>query len=652
MEPEADLLVLLVVGLLLVAPVLAIVAIVRVSDLKKLFSQVPKLISRIYDLEQRLGALERKLQSMSAGSAEAPAPTIARSSDAIPAQAKPLEPVPIPASPVSKPVVAQPPSRPSITPSAAQPLSVSPASLPALPADTDFENLIAGRWMFYVGILALTFAVTFFLKYSFDNNWIGPTGRVALGMLAGSSMFPLSQWILNRGYRYFSEGIAGLGAAILYLSIWAGWHYYLLFPQSAAFAIMIVVTAATVVVAIGRYSERIALLALVGGAMTPILVSTGHNEEISLFTYLAILGAGMLGVAWKRNWKSLPPVLFVATLIYFWGWYGEFYADYELVPTLAFSTLFFFLFGALPAIRSTREGVLASLEIALVLGNAFQYLIALRVMLWPEYRWGLTFGVLALAGVHLMAERALPSKQSPSGRMARILYAGLALTFVTLAIPIRLDGHWITLAFAVEGALLIWSGLRISSGPLRAAGFVMFLIVGTRLIVAPIDSAPVFLLNARFLTISFCAAAFLAAFLFALRSPAELDEAETRVHYALSVAANFCFFFALSTEVWNLYGRMPSLGIDRSLAQQLALSVLWLFYGLALIVAGAIWKSASLRWQGLALLGITVIKVFSFDLSFLARFYRIVSFFILGLVLMVVSFFYQRSLAAKKVERT
>jgi uncharacterized membrane protein len=236
--------------------------------------------------------------------------------------------------------------------------------------------------------------------------------------------------------------------------------------------------------------------------------------------------------------------------------------------------------------------------------------------------------------------------------MARILYAGLALTFATLAIPIRLDGHWITIAFVAEGALLIWSGLRISSMPMRLAGFALFVIVGVRLVIAPIEAAPVFLLNARFLTLAICAAAFLAAFLFARRSPLEIHREETEAYFGLSIAANFCFLFALSTEVWNLYGRLPSLGIDRGLAQQLALSVLWLIYAPALIVAGSKWKSAALRWQGLVLLGITVTKVFIFDLSFLTRFYRIVSFFVLGLVLMIVSFFYQRSLAARRTEKT
>ncbi|HKV05294.1 MAG TPA: DUF2339 domain-containing protein [Candidatus Acidoferrales bacterium] len=640
MESELELLAILVIGLLLVAPVLAIMALVRVSALKKVSDEAPRLVSRIYALEQRLDIFERKLRSLSAEQTQ-PAPAAPQREVTAGAPAPPPAPIVAPAPSVVPPRPASPtPAMPFRTKA-----SLSQAS------QSDVESMIAGQWMYYVGILALGLAVTFFLKYAFDNNWIGPAGRVAIGLLIGSALFPLSHWILRRGYRYFSEGIAGLGAAILYLAIWAGWHYYALFTQSTAFTLMIVVTAAVTLVAIGRNSERIAALALIGGALTPILVSTGHNEEISLFTYLAILGAGMLVIAWKREWKSLPPLLFAATLIYFWGWYSEFYATAELARTMWFAAVFFVMFGVLPAIRGAREGELPTTELALVLANASNYLIALRAMLWPEYRWGLTVAVLALSAAHLLAERALQQREGNASRIARAVYAGLALVFATLAIPIRLDGHWVTLAWAAEAAVLVWSGLRIKSVMMRGAGLLMFLIVGIRLVGVPIERSPVFLLNARFLTLAFCAGAAAAAFVFAKRSAVELQDIETGAYIGLAIAANFCFLLALSLESWDLYGRLPSLGMDRNLAQELALSMLWMVYAITMIIPGAIRKSAALRWQGLALLGVTVLKVFFIDLSFLARFYRIVSFLVLGLVLLLVSFYYQRQMAAKSGEK-
>ncbi len=172
----------------------------------------------------------------------------------------------------------------------------------------------------------------------------------------------------------------------------------------------------------------------------------------------------------------------------------------------------------------------------------------------------------------------------------------------------------------------------------------LFGIVAIRLAILVV-SAPtpdVFLLNERFLTLAICAACWLAAFFFARNSACELGLAETQLYFAIAVAANFCFLLALSMDVWDWFGRMPAPAMDRSRGQEMALSVLWMIYALALIVTGVIPKSPPVRWQGLALLWVAIFKVFFFDLSFLTRFYRIVSFFVLGLVLLAVSFFYRK----------
>lgn len=628
---------------ILAGPILAIVALLRISALRSNAEQVRRLTSRVFELEQRIAALYRTLQG--ANSPEAPA----ERERAIPAQPNDQREAQIaaaserseaaPAQPtLEPPPAAHGPAAATILPTTSGRAIASPA---AARSSTDVEAILGGKWLYYVGILALVFAVAFFLKYAFDNDWIGPVARVGIGILIGGAMFPLSDWLWHRSYRYFSEGITALGVATLYLSIWSGWHYYDLFSQPAAFALMIVITGLAATVALGRNSERIAVLALVGGALTPLLLSTGENAEVALFTYLLILGAAMLAISWIKSWEWPPPLLFAATLIYFWGWYANFYERYELETTLVFAGIFFALYASLPAVRSLRQGELSSAEIAVVLANALQFLVALRMMLWPDDHWWLALAVLVLAAAHTVASRALPAT-GKNVRLARAIYAGLALMFATVAVPILLDGKWITIAWAIEGAALVWSGLRVRTLALRAAGILLLAIVAIRLAAFPIAAGETLLLNARFLTMALCAACFLAAFVFALGSGAEFGAGEKPLYYALAVAANVFFLAALSLEVWDFYGRTPSLGLDRSLAQNLALSVLWLVYAIALLAGGAIRRSAVARWQALALLGVVVVKVFFFDLSFLARFYRIVSFFLLGLALLVVSFFYQR----------
>ncbi|MFZ3380850.1 MAG: DUF2339 domain-containing protein [Candidatus Acidiferrales bacterium] len=665
MESGAAFFILLGVFFLIGVPVLAIGAFVRAGELKKqVQTETPQLISRIYALERQLAQIEKALAALSISTVaphDAPAPAVTPA-PATPAEITPptstrvLSQMEVPRMSTAPPSPAVPPASPMQKVASVReqaPTFTTLSSSARLPNQNDggnFETVVAGRWLNYVGILALLFAVTFFLKYAFDNDWVGPRGRVGIGLLLGSALYPWSHWLLDRGYKYFSEGIAALGAAVLYLSLWAGWHYYLIFSQSTAFALMIVVTAATMIVAVGRNSERIAFLALLGGLITPMLVSTGENHEVALFTYLTILGAGVLGIAWVRNWKSLPPAQFVATLIYFWGWYGDFYRNDELATTVIFATVFFVLFAVLPVVRSWRDGELSGLEAGIVLVNSLAYLAALREMLWPQDRWALTVAVLVLAAAHLGAERLLPEKRGGEIRVARILYAGLALTFVTLAIPIRLDGKWITIAWAVEGVVLIWSGLRLKFAAMRWVGFAMFAVVAGRLAVISIPAGD-FLLNARFATFAIVVACILAACYFAGEVWPELSDAEKSAYMISAIGANVLALVALSLEFRDVFGRMPSLGIDRGHAQELALSMLWLVYALGLLVTGLWKKSQALRWQALVLLGVVIVKVFLFDLSFLEAFYRIVSFFLLGLALLLISFYYQRQLVARKAER-
>src|SRR5215469_1752694 len=394
--------VLLAIFLLVAIPILSIIAFIRVSALQKAAREIPQLISRIYELEQRVKALDARLVHFGAPGAVEPRP--ATTTPATADLAKPAETT-VRQAPSAPPPCPAPVPKTSAIPAWAPAPRVSPRvtaarSAPPGGGQPDAENTLAGRWFNYVGILAIALAIAFFLKYAFDNNWIGPVGRVTIGLIVGAVMYPLSHWVLNRSYRYYSEGIAGLGAAILYLSLWSGWHYYHLFPQSVAFPLMIVVTGMTVIVAVGRNSDRIAVLALIGGLLTPILVSTGENAEVTLFSYLAVLSAALLGIARMRNWRSIAPVQFAGSIVYFWGWYADFYTQSELGLTVVFATLFFALFASLPAIRSTHAGELPSEDIAIVLTNAFQYLTALRLILWPGYRWALTFAALGLAAVH------------------------------------------------------------------------------------------------------------------------------------------------------------------------------------------------------------------------------------------------------------
>ena len=626
--------------LVIVTPILAISAFIRIQRLADQLRVFPlqNLASRLSAIEQQLATLEKSLalRGTAAATPQSETPSVAPPAASV-SSPPPVERVP----PRSLPPREVPLPPPQFNVFAAPPLHTSQTkSSSAL----DLETLIGGRWFNRIGIIALIGAMTYFLKYAFDNNWIGPGGRVAIGILLGAAMLPWSHWLLQRGYSYFSEGIAGLGAAALYLSIWAGCQYYKLFSLDAGFAAVIVITAGMTAVALGRNSQRIALLSLFGGFLTPVLVSEGKDAQVVLFTYLLILGASLLAIEMRRDWRALTPISFLLSQFYFWGWYSEFYRPAKLERTIIFATLFFLLYAVLPVLRAVRFSQLQELDIVVVLANCFAYLGALYVMLWPQDRWPLTLLVLALSGGHLFVARLVPPPKAGESPLMRLLFAGLALTFATLAIPIRLEGKWITLALVVEGAILVSTGFRSMTGFLRACGYFLLAVAAARLLIFPLPARQ-FLFNERFAAYAILIICFGVVVYAAREHASSVGRDELNALGVFAVAINLFALIALSLELWDHFGSHAGLGIDSGFAQHLALSLLWTAYASGLIALGVRRESSLLRWQALVLFGLVVAKVFFYDSSYLERFYRIISFFILGLVLLVVSFLYQRKVA-------
>ena len=198
--------------------------------------------------------------------------------------------------------------------------------------------------------------------------------------------------------------------------------------------------------------------------------------------------------------------------------------------------------------------------------------------------------------------------------------------------------------------MIIWSGFQGRVRTLRTVGLVLFGVVAARLLFISIP-AERFLFNERFATFAGAVACFGAALVFARRNETEVIGNERNMFIALGVAVHVFTLIAFSLEVWDVFSRIAMVGIEPRLAQQLALSLLWTLYATGLIVTGVRRSLLLLRWQGLALFGLVVGKVFLFDFSYLDRAYRIISFMVLGVLLLVVSFLYQKRLAAGRSEK-
>ena len=526
--------------------------------------------------------------------------------------------------------------------------------------ESDLESRIGSHWLNRIGIAAVLIGVSYFLKFAFDNNWIGAAGRVSIGLLAGIAVVVWSERFRAQGYKIFSYSLKAVGIGVLYLSLWAAFHVYALIPSGVAFVAMLAVTASTAAMAIAQDAEILAAFALTGGFTTPLLLSTGQNHELQLFSYLALLDAAAVVMVALKPWRRLLVLSYAGTLLLYIGWYSEFYDRSQIRWTLPFATLFFAIFAIAPLVARRPENEIAPLSavpLFLAFVNAGVYFLQVYAMYEEIDKHAMAWFALVLAAVYIFLSRQAADRfpDPENAQKLHFLHLTLAIGFITIAIPIRLDGHWITIGWFVEAGVLLWLGDRIRSSFL--SGFAVgALALGVLRLLSMVDDFNVttLLFNARMGTFVVAIAVLAATAWYGMKRGDEVGRQGAAVAV---VVLNALALVALSREVADYYAREMAVATAANrpydptsyvrsrnirIAESFTYSALWMAYGAMLMIVGFWRRSAFVRWQALVLIALTTVKVFVFDVSQLDRGYRIVSFIVLGALLLAISFVYQR----------
>ncbi len=351
-----------------------------------------------------------------------------------------------------------------ITPAVSMKTNLPPRNIPApkpsfFERNPDLEKFIGENLVSKIGIAILVLAIGFFVKFAIDNNWIGPVGRVGIGLLCGGILVFLAHR-LRKNYQAFSSVLVGGGLAVFYFTITLAYHQFHLFSQTIAFAIMIVITIFAVVLSILYDRQELAIIALVGGFSAPFLVSDGNGNYKTLFTYLIVLNAGLLIIAYNRAWRLLNLLAFIFTIILFTGWLVSLSYDTPVAVynnALMFATIFYFLFFFINIannIKANKKFIAADFSILLVNTGLFfaAGLYCLAEMNKTEYQGLLT---ILLGVFNLVASYFLFRKREVDKNIL-YLFIGITLTFISLTAPIQLHGNNITLFWASEAVLLYW----------------------------------------------------------------------------------------------------------------------------------------------------------------------------------------------------
>ena len=707
--------------------------------------------------------------------------------------------------PVEKPVernIETPAPRPAARPAATVAAKPSAAAYPtsrmfpgkdkqkSARTTESMEALIGGTWLNRIGIVAFIFGLGFFLKYSFDNNWIGPGGRIVIGIIAGLCLLVGGEIGQRKKYRVFAQGLTGGGIAALYFSIFAAFGFYHLIGQLPAFGVMIMITMTAVLLAVRYNSFAIAMLGIIGGFLTPFFLSTDKPNEIGLFSYIALLDCGILALAYFKKWRSINIVSFVFTLIIIGIWVVSPYSSEQVWTNQAFYTLFFAIFACLSIFYNmVHRTHTKNDDLILITANAVAFFLLSYGNLDPYYGRFMGFLSFIMAVIYFIMGY-LAWVRNREDRFLVLSLWGISVVFLTITMPLQLDGRWITVAWAAEAATLLWVGVHNNSKYSRRAALGVMAIALFRLT----DDAGVFLyswylsppkpfwpvFNLYMLPFAACAVSlFVMAWLYG-RSREKVAAGETELRFwlmaagtgvaaayfsleviyftehwgnvlfrsfriydvkglalavvwlaecgtliwlgarnkfitaqllgllcfimssmllfgpgaeaylnpsvrtwpilnpwagaylfaiftavfsarkfirredsngledivpiLLAVAANLITLAWLSLEVvgfYNSWGDQLGFTAVHS-AIQVTLSVIWTLYAIALVTVGFVTKNRPLRLMSIAIFGVTILKVFLFDMANLQTIYRIISFIGVGGLLVVVSFLYQR----------
>ncbi|KVS24462.1 DUF2339 domain-containing protein [Burkholderia cepacia] len=391
-----------------------------------------------------------------AARAEAPASLSAPAPAPAPAPVRTAAPVPVPAALHASETPAAPAPAPSV------PLT------PPKPREPDIVErafraardwLLGGNTVVRVGIVVLFFGVAFLLKYAADNNMLPIEFRLAGTALAAAALLAIG-WRVRARRAAYGLVLQGGGVGILYLTIFAATKLYALLPVGAAFPLMVAVCALSAFLAVRQNALPLAFMGTAGGFLAPVLLSTGHGNHVALFSYYALLNAGIFAIAWFKAWRPLNLLGFAFTFTIGSAWGVTAYRPALFASTEPFLILFFLMYVGIALLYAVKRELALRhyVDGTLVFGTPI-VATALQASLVKDMPFGLAWSAVALSAFYVVVTAWLARRRD---RLALLFESTLALAviFATLAVPLAFSGPTTSAAWAIEGAAVVWLGVR------------------------------------------------------------------------------------------------------------------------------------------------------------------------------------------------
>lgn len=370
----------------------------------------------------------------------------------------PTELAPRPSPPKPRTVAAKP--SPPVSPPAPRQPSPGRKSQPVEWWDILVAYFTGGNVVVRAGAIILFFGIAFLLKYSAERN-IVPIELRLLGIATGAVALLLFGWRLRFRRAGYALILQGAAMGILFLTSFAAMRLYQLLPTGVALLLLVGLSILSAALALLQEARVLAVLGVVGGFLAPILTSTGGGDHVMLFGYYALLNLGILIVAWRRSWRELNLLGFLFTFGIGTLWGARNYRPELFASTEPFLLLFFLLYlviGLLFA-RNQPFNLRGYVDSAVVFGAPI-VCFSLQALLMRPYVHGLAWSALALGLLYGGLAWALLKKGEPALRTLAEAFLAIGVVFVTVAIPLALDGRWTSAAWALEGSAMVWIAIK------------------------------------------------------------------------------------------------------------------------------------------------------------------------------------------------
>lgn len=342
--------------------------------------------------------------------------------------------------------------------------------------ESAFRNLISGdNLLVKLGVLILFFGVSFLVKYAALHGLFPLELRLAGAALGGCALLAAG-WRVREHRPVYAQVIQGGGIGILYLTSYAALQLYHLIPIVLGFSLLVIICALSAVLAVLQDSRPLAVMGSAGGFLAPELAGIGSASPALLFAFYALLNCGILAIARQRAWRELNLLGFVSTFIVSGLWGARFYQPDFFFSVEPYLVMFFLIYTALPALyaRQRHSALDGYIDCTLVFGTPL-LAFAFQAELVRHVEYGLAWSALAAGLIYItLAGRFFRSEPERLRSLAEAFLA-LGTVFCTLAMPLAFEGRWTSAAWSIEGAAMVWVGLRQERRLARAFGYLLLI---------------------------------------------------------------------------------------------------------------------------------------------------------------------------------